>query len=404
MADPALLPFAVRALKTGDLAGAEIAVRLMLDDAPQDGAVLHLLGVIAARVQAFDPAADYFARALAAEPGNAQIAQNLAAARAAPRPRFSSQERFLVIREWGFGFWSDVSHALGAALLAQATGRIPVTWWGKASLFSDGGNGDAFQLYFQPLSNTALEDLPGESFFPQRWNAANMKASGPAKWQARNGSIYFVNRPERVAVCDFFAAVPNVLPWLPPDHPLHGKPVETAYRTLVEKYLQPQPDITAACDAFFDQNLSGAPFVAAHLRGTDKFREDETAASVNLHILSLLAQTDPSWRILLLTDDARWLAMAKERFGNRIAATDCQRGGQDQGVHLLPGTDRVQAGREAMIDAYLALRAERFIGNGQSNVSAMIAVLKDWPMGACTLLGQSILSDRSFALYQKKAP
>ena len=36
--------------------------------------------------------------------------------------------------------------------------------------------------------------------------------------------------------------------------------------------------------------------------------------------------------------------------------------------------------------------------------SAMIAVMKDWPQGNCTLLGGSILQDRSFMLYQKKNP
>src|SRR4051812_49352892 len=127
MLDPALLPFAIRALKTNDVAGAEIAARLMLDKMPGDAAALHLLGVIAARVQAFDQAEDYFGRALAAEPGNVQVARNLAAARAAPRPHFAAGPRYLVIREWGFGFWSDISHVLGALLLAEGTGRIPVT-------------------------------------------------------------------------------------------------------------------------------------------------------------------------------------------------------------------------------------------------------------------------------------
>jgi len=397
-----LLPFAIRALKTNDVAGAEIAARLMLDSAPDDAAALHLLGVIAARVQAFDCAEDYFQRALAAEPGNSQIAQNLAAARAAPRPEFSKEPRYLVIREWGFGFWSDISHVLGALLLAEATGRIPLTWWGTQSLFSGGGDEDAFQLYFQPVSNVRLQDLPS-GFFPPRWNAANLKTTTQAKWQGRTGPVYFLNRPERVAVCDFFAALPNVMPWLPPAHPLHGKTVKAAYRHLADKYLRPRAEILAACDAFFDKELKGAPFAAAHMRGGDKFLEDQNAQAVNRQILSSLEQIDPQQRILLLTDDARCLDMARARFGSRIAATDCRRSNGDIGVHLT-GADPVQTGREAMVDVYLALRAASFTGNGLSNVSAMIAMLKDWPAGACTLIGGSILEDRSFALYQKKAP
>src|SRR6266404_2602265 len=402
MVDDALLPFANRALKAGHLAAAEIAARQILDGAPGDAAALHLLGVIAARVQAFDNAADYFGQALAAEPGNHQVARNLAAARTAPRPQWPPAPRYLVIREWGFGFWADVSHVLGSLLLAEVTSRIPVTWWGRASLFRDGADRDAFQLYFQPVSNMALEDLPAADFFPPRWNKANLKKSGISKWEgkgSRAGAVYFLNRPESVAVSDFFIAVPNVMPWLPQAHPMHGKPLDAVYRYLAEKYLRPHAELVAACDAFFDAQLAGAPFVAAHLRGSDKLLEDENVLAVNQAILSLLGEADPSWRILVLTDDERCLAMVKSVFGTRVVATQCQRSRMDRGVHYLPATDRVQAGREIMVDSYLALRAHRFIGNGLSNVSGMIAILTDWPSGTCTLLGPRILADRSLRLY-----
>jgi protein O-GlcNAc transferase len=403
MAAPDLVPFAIRALNAGDLAAAEIAARETLDGAPGDAASLHLLGVIAARVRAFDKAADYFEQALASEPANDQIARNLAAARAAPRPGLRTAPRYLVIREWGFGFWSDVSHVLGALLLAEATGRIPVTWWGGASLFGDGEDRDAFQLYFQPVSDVALEDLPADSFFPPRWNKANLKQSDTAKLNGkgrRAGALYFLNRPESLAVSDFYIAVKNVMPWLPADHPMQDKPLDTVYRYLVEKYLRPRADIVAARDAFFSAYLAGAPFVAVHLRGSDKMREVLDASTVNQVILSQAAQMDPAWRILVLTDDERCLAMAQSALGERVVATQCQRSSLDEGVHYLPTTDRVRAGREIMLDSYLALRADHFIGSGLSNVSAIIAVLKAWPSGAASLVGHCILADRQLRIYQ----
>jgi tetratricopeptide (TPR) repeat protein len=403
MGAPDLVPFAIRALNAGDLAAAEIAARETLDGAPGDAASLHLLGIIAARVRAFDKAAEYFQQALAAEPGNEQIARNLAAAQQAPRPELPTAPRYLVIREWGFGFWSDVSHVLGALLLAEATGRIPVTWWGAASLFGDDGDHDGFQLYFRPVSDVALQDLPAADFFPPRWNQANLKQSDTAKLNGkgrRAGALYFLNRPEAVAVSDFYIAVKNVMPWLPPGHPMQDKPLDAVYRYLAEKYLHPRADIAAACDAFFDAHLADAPFVAVHLRGTDKMREVLDAGTVNQAILSLAAQMDPAGRIFVLSDDERCLAMAKSAFGDRVVATQCQRSSLDEGVHYLPTTDRVQAGREIMLDSYLALRADRFIGSGLSNVSAIIAVLKGWPSGAGSLAGHCILADRQLRIYQ----
>jgi hypothetical protein len=60
----------------------------------------------------------------------------------------------------------------------------------------------------------------------------------------------------------------------------------------------------------------------------------------------------------------------------------------------------VRAGREVLIDSWLALRADRFIGNGRSNVSAMITVMKHWPPGALTLIGRSMLYERNLHIYQ----
>jgi len=156
----------------------------------------------------------------------------------------------------------------------------------------------------------------------------------------------------------------------------------------------------ATCDAFCDVHLAGRPFVAVHLRGSDKIKEDPALNATNAEILAALDAVDPSWPIFLLTDDAHCLARMKARYGDRIVATDCQRTETEEGVHYLSTVDPVQAGREIMIDTYLALRANRFIGNGLSNVSAMTAVLKDWPAENLILIGRSLLMDRNLHLYE----
>ncbi len=233
-----------------------------------DAAALHLLGVIAARAREFDKAADYLDRALAAEPRQQpdRAEPGGGARRTAAVP--AGRSALPADPEWGFDFWADVSHLLGTLLLAEATGRIPVTWWGGGGLFSDGEEHDAFQFYFQPVSDIALRDLPDAGFFPPRWNKANLTQSGSGSLQLRSkwvgkgsraGAVYFLNRPEAVAVSDFHIAVINVMPWLPPAHPMHGKPLDTVCRYLAEKYLHPQADIVAACDAFFDAHLAGHP-------------------------------------------------------------------------------------------------------------------------------------------------
>lgn len=176
-----LLAFATKELAAGKLAGAEIACRELLDLEPRNAAALHLLGFIAAQVGMRDPALSYFQAALDSEPDNARIRENLAAVRKMPASSLPPGERYLLIKNWGFGFWADMVQVLGSLLLAEITGRIPVVYWGADSRFSDKSGRDAFSHYFAPVSAFTLQQLarlPNASFFPPRWNAGNLTQTG----------------------------------------------------------------------------------------------------------------------------------------------------------------------------------------------------------------------------------
>ena len=401
-----MLGYAMRTLTAGNLAAAEIACRDLLDREPRNEAALHLLGVIAARVGMRDASITYFQAALDIAPDNDRIRGNLAAVRNSKPPPQPQGERYLLIKSWGFGFWADMVQVLGSLLLAEITGRIPLVYWGSDSLFSDKSERNAYSYYFEPVSGATLQhivQIPHASFFPPRWNAANLTQGGISKWEgkgSRAGAVYFLNRPETIAVSDFHIGVVNVMPWIPISHPLHGKSLEELYRYLTGKYLRPRPDIMAACDDFFNANLAGRPFVAVHMRGSDKAIEDPDLNATNQAFFAVLDKIESDWPIFLMTDDVQCLARMKARYGSRILATDCQRTGTDEGVHYLATVDPVRAGREIMVDTYIALRADRFIGNGRSNVSAMIAVMKDWPPGTANLIGPSQFYERILRIYQ----
>jgi len=198
--------------------------------------------------------------------------------------------------------------------------------------------------------------------------------------------------------------VAEVAPWLPASHPLHGKPVAEIYRQLIARTLKPRADILAECDAFLERHLKGGPFVALHMRGSDKATEDPNLAATQAALVAALDTVDPSWPILLLTDDAGCLARMRQRYGARLLTTDCQRTETQEGVHYLQGVDRVRAGREVLIDVCLARKAARFIGNGLSNVSAMIALMKDWEPGSCTLIGDCLLLERNLHVHRLEIP
>lgn len=380
-------------IRRGNLALAEIICRNILQQVPDCGQASAMLGVIAANLRLRDFAIGHFERAIEVEPTLASAHEHLRRVLEMPAQRFDqdfgqSAKRFLLIKSWGFGFWADMFHVLGALLLAEITNRVPVTAWGRNSLYSVGTK-DAFRTFFEPISAFDLDavlELEDLTLFPPKWKLANLHTDDNAKAFgnfARIGGLYLLNRPESMVVSDYYFSVVDIAPWIPGDHPLHGKSVDDLLRHLIGKYLRPTADILSAVQKF---DLGDGPTIAVHVRGGGKLNgiEYPDIAAVNQTYRQHLASIDKSWRILLLTDDARLADAYRKDFGSRILLTEAQRsvGFEEMFIH----GDRSTTGFEIMRDTYLALRCDRFLGNGQSGVSAAISLLKPWAPGACTLL------------------
>ena len=80
-------------------------------------------------------------------------------------------------------------------------------------------------------------------------------------------------------------------------------------------------------------------------------------------------------------------AAYERRYGARLLSTSCTRTDSGVGVHFQAHDAPDRIGAEVLVDTLLATRCEEFIGLGYSNVSLYAAYLKDWPPGACRLLG-----------------
>jgi hypothetical protein len=405
-----------RAFAAGQWTIGELTCRGILLAHPDCAAALGLLGSIAAAAGEAELAVGFFAQADAHRPalqnlflGGGAIQRKWLLHKARKRKADAGPaKRYLVIKSWGCGFWSDVSQVLGGLLLAEITHRTPVVHWGNNSLFGDRSGRDAFRNYFEPVSDVSLFDLrqlDDATFFPKKWTKTNLRHENFAKWEgvgSRLGAVEFLNRPETIAVMDFYINVVNTAPWLPASHSMHGRPVNEIYSYLAAKYLHPRSSVLSRCDSFYKTYLAGTPFVAVHLRGSDKTIEDKNLAASNRKIRDAVASVPDGWRVFLLTDDERLLSEMRDLHGDRLITTDCQRSSTETGAHYLSSTDRVEAGLEMMTDSYLALRADKFIGNGRSNVAAMISVLRDWAPGDCMLLGEAQIARPNLAVYRAR--
>lgn len=345
--------------------------------------------------------AELYARgALEADPGNAAARALLGKLAAQLRwpERFAappSRPRYLLIREWSQGFWSDVDHVLGMCLLAEIAGRIPLVWWGAQSRFSPGGTGsagNAWEQFFEPVSSASLADLAPLVRFPAKWQGQRLDGPVRNRWSgdgSRLVGLELLDRDEDVVVSDFHTGMKAVLPWLPASHPLAGASLQDAYRSLVRKYLRPRAGILAEAERFAAAHFGGRAPIGVHVRGSDKVEEVNGLEGIlgrYFEDLEARLHAHPDAPLFLLTDDERVRAYYEKRYGARLLSTPCARSSSNVGVHYLASRNPARIGVEVMVDSYLAARCSEFIGLGFSNVSLYVSYLKPWPPGSCVLL------------------
>jgi len=357
------------------------------------------LGRLLEEAGEFDAAADQYAAALAVDPDhdasrhaarfNALARRERdAAARLVGEPRGASGERYLVIRSWGAGFWSEILHLLGGLLTAELAGRTPVVWWGGNCLFRDPDRGNAFPDFFEPVSDVAPTALPvrDASVYPSRWHAGNLWSSAPARDGDRAApmpSSAFLARPEPVAVYDFFNSTHLIRAWIPEGHRLHGMTTEAVNCDLLARYVRPRAEFVARAEAHRAALFGTEPFDAVHLRGTDKGTEMPLLAAVNAQSLAML-RTDEH-PLFVQTDSQPLLAQARAAAGSRVRALPCRRGQGEVGVHFERADSPRTLGGEVLVDVLVSRHARRFVGNAWSSVSSAVRALSRHPEGVALL-------------------
>ncbi|MBI1194259.1 MAG: hypothetical protein GC138_00230 [Gammaproteobacteria bacterium] len=320
-------------------------------------------------------------------------------------------EKYLISKAWGYGFFSDVMVSLGHLLLAELTGRTPIVYWGENSLFRAATTENAFNEYFLPVSDADLvtASRPELSFFPPKWDRQNLNKENYGKWKgpyARMHGRDFLDREEDVVVCDFYTAIAELTDWLPAGSPYLVKDLTQGYHRLITRYIKPRPEIDAQAAALHNDLVGKTPALAVHFRGTDKAGEITNISVEQLleHYLSATRQILGKGiykRVYLMTDDARALAAFGDAFGDLLVYTDIERLSANVGIHYQdPGIER---GTEVLLDALIAMRCEGFIGNGFSNLSCFIHAAKDW-QGRSYLLGGNLMNLKNEFIYQVERP
>lgn len=322
-------------------------------------------------------------------------------------------DRFLLIKSWGCGFWSDVDHVMGQLLAAELSNRIPVVYWGTNSLYAGSFQTNTFEMYFEPVSDYTIHDVmrPEYTYYPPIWNFDNAMVEDLDKiaWKHRNlGDM--MGSDANVVVSDVHYFIKPLINYVKKDHWAYGMAAHQIYRCLFDKYLKPKPDIEMEIQEFYDEYLKDErPVLGVHIRGGDKVREVENLSHLNkqyhTEIKNFISRYNVK-KILLLTDCKDILQEFQRLYGSMMVFTDCRRGlrnDTDNAPHLQEYTLKRRKGIEIIKDTYLASKCDFFIGNGYSNVSYTVKRLKDWPESNIKLFYRNLKDEIRLAKKRVKA-
>jgi len=217
-------------------------------------------------------------------------------------------------------------------------------------------------------------------------------------------SLYFLSRSEKLTVSDYYAGVVNIKPWFNnKESKLYDLDFDDTYRYLAKKYLVPKKYIVDEVDAFIKKNIP-SKFIAVHARGSDKDEGYRALTSIPGQTLQSakerLSKMPNNTKIFLMTDDTALLDIYQKEFGNRLVQTECQRCDTQVGVHYDDATNKLQAGKEMLIDMLIAARATSFIGLGLSNPSQLITYFGDFDQNDYVLFGENRLKQFNTHLYK----
>ncbi len=396
----------------GNMPQAEAMCRHLISNDRERPHAYNLLGMVSLSIGLPGHAVNYFRKTLDIDPSHRLAKKNLKLANKETKKqktRNKSKHRFLLIKAWGSGFWADMDHVLGQLLLAEITDRTPIIHWGKNSLYHNEICDNAFELYFEPVSDSTLDHLTadGLSHFPPKWNQYNLSIPEINKWDgnySRMAGLYFLNRNEDVIVSDFHTYVSDLIPWTNPHSPLSNMNAQDIYRYLFKKYIQLKPNIVEKITQYCSNHIKGRQVLAVHMRGSDKITESPELNKINAGYdrqIEKYASYMPDMFIFLLTDSSAILEEHKQKYGPKLLYRDCARTENNVGIHYQKHDDRKKMGIEIIMDTYIASMCDAFIGYGGTNVSTSILHLKEWGNNDITLLGDNALFQPHLFLHNR---
>ena len=304
--------------------------------------------------------------------------------------------KYLLIREWGCGFYADFLHVTQGLYLAELLGRQPLVHWGKESLYNNTSHQDVFKDFFDYEALGLSEFMPNhKDTFPSEYKISpeqillKNKYDTSEKTQLNYLQNLLTSNCELV-VYDRFLNLGKLLPLLGIDAS------NFSYKNLVSKYHKPCYTLLENYDREMKSlNLSPGCYNSIQLRLSEKVRTQDNYDSVLNQYYDFFNEKAgcSNMDLFICSEDQKAIDFFSEKYPGRVVSSSASRNvykfdkessklgitdNQFVPEFLLktPGMEKKWLGMEVITDVMIASKSNLFIGS-DSNVAKVISFLLD---------------------------
>lgn len=141
-------------------------------------------------------------------------------------------------------------------------------------------------------------------------------------------------------------------------------------RDTIAKYVRPKAHILQKVEAFYQEHLSNHFVLGIHIRGTDLHYAPVVSPAEYFHHIDAYLKKEPSLKIFLATDQAQYIPVFEQRYGDKVVYSDSFRSDNEVAPFQRAELSPFQKGEEVLLDILLLSRSG-FLIKGSSNVGEM---------------------------------
>lgn len=162
-------------------------------------------------------------------------------------------------------------------------------------------------------------------------------------------------------------------------------------RETMGRYVKPKAHIQKQVEDFYQKQFSNSFVLGLHIRGTDLHYAPVVSPAEYFPHIDVYVEKEPSLRIFLATDQAQYIPVFEERYGDKVVYSDCFRSDNEVAPFLRKELSPYQKGEDVLLDILLLSRTD-FLIKGSSNVGEMALYFN--PLLDCLDLGYK--KDKAF--------